>query len=203
MAVLTFPSITPDTIDFGIRYNTQVSTTTLSGIVQTVELPGARWLGSMTFRDLTPEDSAALKGFLMRLRGSSGRFYYGDQSHTSPFNTITGELLTVEATSTEGALKVSPTNGGSGGVFSIGDYIEVGSSASDENRELKMVVAVTGTTQQTLTIEPLMRRTDYIGLDVRYTNPTGKFLLTSDDQARWAVRSKAKLSDLALEFVEG
>ena len=74
MAVLTFPSITPDTIDFGIRYNTQVSTTTLSGIVQTVELPGARWLGSMTFRDLTPEDSAALKGFLMRLRGSSGRF---------------------------------------------------------------------------------------------------------------------------------
>ena len=65
-----------------------------------------------------------------------------------------------------------------------------------------MVVAVTGTTQQTLTIEPLIRRTDYIGLDVRYTNPTGKFLLTSDDQARWAVRSKAKLSDLALEFIE-
>lgn len=200
MAVLTFPSITPDTLDFGIKYNTQVSTTSLSGITQTVELPGARWGGSMHFRDLNPADSAALKGFLLRLRGSSGRFYYGDLSHPEPFNTITGEPLAIGGSSSARVLFVSPTNGGSGGVFSVGDYVQVG---NDETRELKMVVGVTGTTTQQLTIEPLMRRTDYTSLNLYYTNPKGVFLLDADDHAKWSVRSKALLSDISFGFVEG
>ena len=56
MAVLTFPSIDPDFQDFGIDYNTQISPSPLSGIMQRVELPGARWRGSLSFRDMTPTD---------------------------------------------------------------------------------------------------------------------------------------------------
>lgn len=195
MAILTFPTITPETFDFGIKYNTQVSTTTMSGITQTVELPGARWMGSMTFRDLSPADSAELKAFLLELRGSAGRFYLGDISHTSPFNTVTGSI-TVESTSTARSLDVTPSSGS----FSVGDYIQVGSGA---NQELKMVVAQAGSNPQSIQIEPMMRRTDFVGQTVTYTNPKGIFFLMSDDMARWSVRSKAKLSDISISFVEG
>lgn len=195
MAILTFPTITPETFDFGIRYNTQVSTTTLSGITQTVELPGARWAGSMTFRDLSPADSAELKAFLLELRGSAGRFYLGDITHTSPFTTVTGSV-TIESTSSPRILDVTPSSGS----FSVGDYIQVG---TDANRELKMIVAQSGSNPQAITVEPIIRRTDYVGQTITYTNPTGVFFLSSDDMAKWSVRSKAKLSDISISFVEG
>jgi len=197
MAVLTFPNITPDTFEFGIRYNTQVSTTTLSGITQTVELPGARWAGTMSFRDLSPSDSAELKAFLLELRGISGRFSLGDLTHTSPFNTVTG-TFNVEGTSSVRIIDVTPSTGS----FSVGDYIQIGDN-NDDNRELKMVVSQSGSSPQSLVIEPLMRRTDFVGKSVVYTNPTGIFLLDADDLARWSVRSKAKLSDISFSFVEG
>jgi hypothetical protein len=192
MAILSFPNITPESFDFGIKYNTQVSTTTLSGITQTVELPGARWTGSMSFRDLTPADSADLKAFLLKLRGSSGRFYLGDLAHTEPFNSVSG-TATIQAGSGPRILTIT----GQTGNFSVGDYLQID---NDDNRELKMVVGVSG---NDYTIEPLMRRTDYIGSTVYYSSPNGVFLLTTDDSAKWAVRSKAKLSDISFGFVEG
>lgn len=196
MATLTFPNITPDTLEFGIRYNTQVSTTSLSGITQTVELPGARWFGRMTFRDLTPTDSAALKAFLLELRGSSGRFYFGDLSNTDPFDTSLSGTFSIETGSTPRILNVTP----GAGAFSVGDYIQIGTGA---NQELKMVIAETGSSPQQLTVEPLVRRTDYVGQNVTYSSPKGIFLLDADDLARWSVSSKAKLSDIAISFVEG
>lgn len=196
MAILTFPSIVPDTIDFGIKYNTQVSSSDISGMTQRVELPGARWGGVLNFVNMEPEDSAALKAFLLRLRGSSGSFFYGDISHSSPFNTVTGSL-TIESVSTPSTIRVTTSSGS----FSAGDYIQIG---ADDERELKMIVSstnISGTTYD-LTIEPIIRRTDYIGLSVVYTNPRGVFFLVSDDQARWATRGKAYLSDITVEFVE-
>lgn len=198
MAILTFPTITPEIQDFGIMYNTQISSSDISGVTQTVELPGARWKGNVSFRDMTPAESADLKAFLLELRGSAGRFYYGDVSHTSPFNTVTGSP-TIESTSTARVIRV--TLGASSPQFSAGDYIQIG---TDTARELKMVLSSSSVGGDTydLTIEPMIRRIDYIGLSVVYTNPTGVFLLTSSDQAKWATRSKALLSDISIDFLE-
>lgn len=199
MAILNFPSIIPETQDFGIRYNTQVSTTTLSGISQTVELPGARWRGQLSFRDVPVADSAALKAFLLQLRGASGRFLFGDLSHTTPFNNVV-DSLDVETSSTARLLRTTYAGGGSARL-TIGDYVQVG---TDDDRELKMVVAETFISGNTydLQVEPMVRRTDYIGLDIIYTAPKGVFLLDTDEQAFWGTRSKALLSDLNLKFVE-
>jgi hypothetical protein len=198
VATLNFPSITPDSQEFGIIYNTQVSTTTLNGVVQTVELPGARWKGSMNFTDLTPAESATLKAFLMELRGSSGRFWFGDLTHTSPFNTISG-ALTVESAST--ARVVNTTMNNSGQEFSVGDYIQLG---SDATRELKMLIDVQNVSglNYDLTVEPMIRRTDYVGLTIDYTNPVGQFMLMGDDYASWVSRGKGYLTDISLEFIE-
>ena len=198
MAVLTFPSIIPDSQTFGITFNTQVSPSVLSGTMQRVELPGARWLGTCSFNDMTPTESAALKSFLLELRGAAGSFYYNDLSHTSPFNAVTGSP-TVESSSTNRVINL--TLGASSPPLSVGDYIQIG---TDEQRELKMIIDSTNVSGDNydITVEPLIRRTDYVGLSVVYTNPTGVFMLNSDDQANWAIRSKALLSDINIEFIE-
>ena len=198
MAILSFPSIVPEIQTFGVKYNTQVSTTTLSGIVQSVELPGARWNGSISFSDMTPIESAALKVFMLKLRGSSGRFFYGDQTHTAPFNTVTGSPSILGGST---ARVIAITLAASSPPFVPGDYIQIG---SDDQRELKMIVASnnTGGDNYDLTLEPMIRRTDYVSQQIFFTNPTGVFFLSADDQASWGSRSKALLSDMTLDFVE-
>jgi hypothetical protein len=84
MAVLTFPSIVPSSISFGIKYNTQINISSLSGAVQTIEVPGARWVCNMSFSDMEPEETRVLAAFLTELRGSSGRFLLYDFSHKNP-----------------------------------------------------------------------------------------------------------------------
>jgi hypothetical protein len=198
MAILTFPTIDADSQDFGISYNTQISVSEISGIGFTVELPGARWRGGLNYTDMTPSQSADLKAFLLELRGSAGQFFYGDASHTSPFLAVTGSP-TVESASTPRFIRV--TLGASSPEFSAGDYVQIG---ADDQRELKMVLSSTVVSGDTydLVIEPMIRRTDYVGLSVVYTNPKGVFLLTNDDQAFWSTRSKALLSSMNLDFVE-
>jgi hypothetical protein len=198
MAILTFPSIVADTQDFGIKYNTQVSTSTISGVNQVVELPGARWKGSLTFRDLTVLESSTLRVFMLELRGSSGTFFYGDITHTAPFDNVLG-TPTILTASTPRTIKITLDSGTDN--LSPGDYLQIG---SDDQRELKMIISSTNTggNDFDVVIEPMIRRIDYIGLDVVYNNPKGVFMLTADDQGKWSSRSKAKLSDMTLEFIE-
>lgn len=198
MAVLTFPSITPEIQTFGIKYNTQISSSAISGIAQTVELPGARWHGSMSFRDMTVTESASLKAFLLELRGSSGVFFYGDITHTTPFNTVTG-TYTLESTSTARIANI--TYDSASERLAPGDYVQIG---ADDTRELKMIIDSTlvGGLNYDLTLESMMRRIDYVGLSLVYTNPVGTFMLVADDQAVWASRNKGSLTDISLEFIE-
>ena len=106
MAVSTFPSITPEIQDFGIEYNVQVSTSWAGSTTQRLELPGARWKARIGFTDMTPSESAALKAFLLELRGMAGSFYYGDLTHTTPFNTVIG-TPTIESPSTRSLIRVT------------------------------------------------------------------------------------------------
>jgi len=199
VAILTFPNIIPNSAIFGIKYSTQISTpSAISGRLQTVEMPGARWKGNMSFSDMTLSDSAALKAFLLELRGSSGTFFYNDASHTSPFNTVTGSP-TLAGASTARTIRV--TLGSSSPPFLPGDFATIG---ADDQREYKMIISSTIVAGDTfdLVIEPMIRRIDFVGKTLTYTNPKGVFMLTSDDQAIWGLRSKANLSDINLEFIE-
>lgn len=84
MPTLNFPSIVPSSVSFGIKYNTQINISTLSGTVQTVEVPGARWVADLSFDDMQAAESRVLAAFLAELRGASGRFYLYDHSHKDP-----------------------------------------------------------------------------------------------------------------------
>ena len=197
MSAINFPSLTPESQTFGIKYNTQISTSTISGVSQVVEMPGARWRGSISFSELVPTDAALLQQFALELRGSAGLFLYGDLSRTDPQSTITGSL-TVESPSTNRLVYTTPSSG----IFTAGDYIQIG--ADNDNPELKMIIDVSGSagSQQALTIEPALRRTDYIGLSITYSNPKTQFRLINEDQLIWSIRTKALLTDLTLDFLE-
>lgn len=195
MAILTFPSIIPDAQNFGIRYLTQVSSTSLTNVVQTVELPGARWHGSMQFRDLNPTTAAELKAFLLKLRGAAGRFYYGDLELSGPQDSTLSGTITIQSGSTRRDLILG---GISTGQFTVGDRIQIGDIG--DTPEYKMVVDVSS--PDTITVEPMVRRTTYIGKEVFYDNPKGIFMLDADDHAKWSLRSKAKLSDISFGFLE-
>jgi hypothetical protein len=197
MAIIAFPSITAETQNFGINYNTQVSVGPLSGSTQSVELPGARWKGNVGYRDMTKAEAALLQAFTLELRGTAGRFFYGDAAATSPQLAVTGSP-TVLASSTNRIIKITL---GSTIALSPGDYIQIG---TDDQRELKMVISSTNTGGNNFDvgIEPALRRTDYLSKPVVYSNPKGVFMLSSDVQGMWGVRSKALLSDMSLEFIE-
>ena len=199
MAVINDPGIIPEIFTFGIKYRTQISTSNISGITQTVEIPGARWHGSMTFSNMLPAESAVLKAWLLELRGSAGRFYFNDITHNQAFNTLIGSP-TIESGSTRSDIRVTFDSGS--GAPSVGDYLSIG--GANERRELKMIISVDDLTgnQYDLGIEPPIRQEVFIGDSVDYTNPLGVFILTSDDQAKWTTRSKALLSDITIDFME-
>lgn len=84
MATLDFETETgglvPTTCEFSLMTNTQTFISPLTGEMQTVELPGARWATTLSFTDLEPDESRVLLAFLARLRGSAGRLYLHDYS---------------------------------------------------------------------------------------------------------------------------
>lgn len=192
MAILTFPSLVPDNQTFGIQTTTFVNVTSVGSFTQTIEIPGARWKGSMTFSDLTIADSITLKTFLLKLRGPAGRFYFNDLSQTAPQGAVTG-TKTIQAGSDQRDIILNNTTN-----MTIGDYIQLGTGTT---RELKMIVDKSGAT---LTVEPMIRApiADLIGTNVTYSNPLGIFMLTSDDQSSWDIRGKSYLSTVSLDFIE-
>jgi hypothetical protein len=143
---------------------------------------------------MNSSQSAALKAFLLKLRGSSGRFFFGDLELNAPQDSTLSGAITIQSGSTARDIIINaPTTGD----FSVGDRIQIG---TDNTREYKMIVEVNS--PNTLRVESMIRRIDYVGLTVNYTAPTGVFMLDSDNQASWGITSKALLSDINLSFVE-
>jgi hypothetical protein len=75
MSSVDWPSnLTPSEIELGLKFNTQVSVSDLSGYVQTVELPGARWSMSLRMPPLERSgESSVMEAFIAKLRGQAVR----------------------------------------------------------------------------------------------------------------------------------
>ena len=94
MATLTLPA-TPSfrTSNFGLHSNTQIFRSPLDGSVQTLEMTGAQWGATFTLPPTQRAAFAAWQAFLVKLRGSSGRFFAGDPDATTPRGVATGAPL--------------------------------------------------------------------------------------------------------------
>ena len=84
--ILDYPDIgrLPTNVTFTLKSNTTVFQSPIGGATQTLEVPGAYWKGTVIYNNLLPEQARKLNAFLVKLRGRSGRFWFGNLSYDSP-----------------------------------------------------------------------------------------------------------------------
>ena len=185
MSILDFPTLaraTPAAIDWSLVPNTQAFSSPLSGSVQTIERPGARWKASFVMDNLTEADAALLQAFMAQLRGRAGRFRLFNFARPAPRGTLGGAPLVNGAGQIGNALAIDGC--AVGATLIAGDYIGC-------NSELKMVVAnavANGAGQMALTIEPPWRTSPADNAAVTLTKPTAVMML-SNDENKWTTRA--------------
>lgn len=200
MTTRSFPNIPkPDAESWTLTFNTQSFTSDLNGAIQTAELPGARWSGSLTFTSRQGADAGKLKGFLAANKGRAGRFWVTPSdavlNGSATQNGIVGggaslvldfagevysqtdwDAYSVPAGATQmQASGFAPTDGAA---LLAGDYFEV-------NGELK--IATEDFDGNLLNFSPPLRVGVSYGQTVRVINPRVRVMLTNDEQASWVV----------------
>lgn len=197
MTTLTWPTLSrdaPRVLDWALVPNTQSFSSPLSGAVQTVEMPGARWKASFLMENLTEADSALLQAFFVKLRGRAGRFYLHNFARPAPRGTVAGTPLVKGAAQTGTTLIIDGCTVGS--TLLAGDFIGV-------NDELKMVVAdatANGSGEMTLTIEPPLRSSPADNAAITISRPTAVFRL-ANDETKWST-SPGLVSSFPIDCVE-
>jgi hypothetical protein len=199
MTIYTWPVMNrrnPSQLDWALVSNTQSFESPLSGAVQTVEMPGARWRASFTFQALDASDAGILRAHLARLRGRSGRFYLHNMARSVPTGSAAGSPLVNGAGQSGTTLITDGWTPNQTGALKAGDFFGV-------NGELKMVVADVnsdGSGNATITFEPPLRGTPADNLQVITNKPTAIFRL-DEDVARW-VTSAPALDTISISATE-
>src|SRR3990167_8823768 len=205
MSSIDWPSgLTPAEIEFGIRFNTQVSVSDLSGYVQTVELPGARWSMSLRMADLERAgEASALEAFIAKLRGQAVRAVMPVFGRSAPRGTWAGapavdnEVGSPTLVQTGSSLEVEGFTAGA--TFKEGDYFNIGSDG-----ELKMVTAdgvADGSGLATISFQPPIRTSPAHGTLLVFNSPVVPLMILTDPHPRWRLRP-GDSHDFALDFVE-
>jgi|ERR1700739_1289024 len=198
MSSFVFPTLLamPTSWQWGQRSNVMLHTSPLSGNVQSLELPGARWMLSLQYSNLIDPDRGQLEAFLTQLRGMANRATIFDIVRSTPQGTMRG-TMTVTGAIAAGATGCTVSASGQGAKTLLrGDKLNIGG-------ELKMIVAdatADGSGNIVLTVEPPFRSAISNGASVAWQSPTALFLLTSNDW-RAAVQQGA-WSNYSLDFME-
>lgn len=185
MTILAFPTLTkaiPAMLEWSLVSNTQSFDSPLSGAVQTVEMPGARWKAAFSLENLGAADAALVQAFMAKLRGRAGRFYLHNFARPTPRGTIAGTPLVKGASQTGASLLIDGCTVGT--TLLAGDYFGV-------NSELKLVVAdatANGSGEMTLTFEPPLRSSPADNAAITTASPKAVFMLTGDE-TKWTSRA--------------
>lgn len=207
MSILTWPTLSgnanaPRTWDFGLRSSTQVSVSDLSGYVQTVELPGARWTANGGYAPLERVDAAVMEVFFAQLRGQANRANVPVFGRRSPRGTWAGSPTVNNEVG-------SPTLSQTGTTLYLagftaaatvkkGDYFNIGSGG-----ELKIITAdgtADGSGLLQVSLEPPIRTAPAHGVAIVSTNCTCLMML-SDPHSKWGMK-EGGFTDFAFDFVE-
>lgn len=191
---------------FCLKANTQVFTSPLTGSVQTLELPGSRWVATYTLPPMLRADAEQWMAFLTRLNGRAGRFYAGDPPGAIPRGVAGGTPVVSGASQTGRTLYTDgwlggPTGtgygeggygeGGYGGpaviILKAGDYVAWDTPSGW--RELKKVTADVLLVPPPIAIPimPPIRESPADGAALILLNATCVMALAEDAEAEWEV----------------
>lgn len=204
MTIYTFPDVEAQDGEFGLISNDGEFSSPLSGDVQTIERVGRRFGGMLMFQNLSEDDSAAIKAFLLKLGGMSGRFYLGDKIWTQ-YGGARGALGGTPLV--DGADQVGTmlnTKGWDAGVIDlckIGDYLHFDAGGQ---RHFHMIVADADSNAGglcSLEIRPPIRISPADDAAVEFVSPAAVMMLKDNEQMKWA-HSKRRLQNITIEFKE-
>jgi len=173
MAIITFPSILPSAMSLSLEANSREFISPFTRKSQIIELPGSRWVGSLTYSLLTHDQAALFRSFNTQLRGKVNSFYIEDYSHVRGGSGAAG---VVDGASQTGNTLDTKSWPNSTLIFKDGDYFEI-------NDELKVIsgdVTSSGTGTATLTFEPPLRLSPSDLDSIEVDNPTAIVKITVD-----------------------
>lgn len=198
MTILTWPVLTraaPRLVRWGLTSNTMSFSSPLSGAMQTLEMPGARWRCSFVMENLSDADAALLQALLVQLRGQANRLLLHNFARPTPRGTATGTPLVNGASQTGVSLI---TDGWTAGITALrtGDFFGV-------NGELKMVTAdavADGSGNATISFEPPLRSSPADNAAITTNKPLAIFMLSSPDSG-WDTQPY-RISNVPLDLIE-
>lgn len=195
IALPTMSRTSPARMTWGQRSNALVHVSPLSGQVQTVELPGARWTLSIEWPPLQEPDAGIWEAFMASLRGQANRFTAYDFLRRYPRGTYRG-TLTVGAPIAQGATSATIAGGGASQTLLRGDKLAIGG-------ELKIWTqdsTADGTGVITGTVEPPFRSAISAGAQVVWDRPTALFMAAEPE---WrGERLRGRLTSYSLDAIE-
>lgn len=175
MAIYNWPDdLRPSTMTMTLVSNTRALRSKWSGSVQTQETPGTRWQITMTFNNLSDDESRKLESLFVRLNGMAHRVSCRDFGR----ETFVAKGTPIVTTGSQMGTQLN-TKGWTARqkVLREGDYFVV-------NGEMKMATAdiTSGSTgQATLQFGPPLRRSPAAGAAIQTNNIWSVFLLNSNE----------------------
>lgn len=200
MTTITFPTLAraaPQSVDIGLKSNTQVFVSPFSGDTQTLELPGARWTLSFLFNSLQRADAGELEAFMAQLRGQANRARVPVWGRLAPRGTWVGSPKVNGASQTGASLICNGFTAGA--TVKRGDFFNIGSAG-----ELKRVTAdgtADGSGNLTISFEPPLRASPSDTTSLVSSSCVVPYMIAQDPHLRSTI-NQADLSDFQFDFVE-
>lgn len=176
MTTYTYPSTANfalGSFEIGLREAVLVSSGTLSGAIQTQELPGARWVASLGYERQGAAERAEVEAFWNRLQGQINRVALWHLVHPAPRGTMRGTPVLASDVAIRATVATITTTPGAT-VFS-GDMLGIG------GRLVKVVGDATADGAGALLVNfaPCLPDGAAAGSAVVWDKPTATFMSTA------------------------
>nr|VFK58173.1 MAG: hypothetical protein BECKUNK1418G_GA0071005_100231 [Candidatus Kentron sp. UNK]VFK68292.1 MAG: hypothetical protein BECKUNK1418H_GA0071006_100131 [Candidatus Kentron sp. UNK] len=162
---------------------------------ETQEWPGARWIVTMTFTNMTRREGQSLSAFINSLRGPSGKFRLFHFECPTPLGTVTGTPRIKGAEQTGDSILVDGLPSNTTGVFELGDFIGIG----DEIKQITARVDSDENGEANIAITPNIRITPSDDALVVYGSSTAIFSLKDNQQGAFGFETSVADVEIQIE----
>lgn len=167
----------PSGMTFGLRTNALDFASPLTGVVQSVAMPGARWIATLQWAALRRTDADLLQALMVQMRGRTNRLVMWNVVRPTVRGVGGGSPLVNGAGQTGSTINIDGLPVNTNGIYIAGDFLGIGS-------ELKMVTATVnsnGSGQAAVSFEPPLRAAPADNSAIVTTQPTAKFMLMNNE----------------------
>jgi hypothetical protein len=175
MTTLAYPTtwhFRPDQFEAELRANVLVSTSPLTGAMQTVQIPGTRWIFRLTFGNASAAEQAEREAWFSQLEGMANRAALWH--HARPLPRGTRQTDTTLASSASSAATSLSLNATTGQTLLKGDMLAVGGQLLQVIADATAAAGVL-----TVSVRPSLRAAVASLAAVTLVRPTGEFILTT------------------------